>query len=125
MELILTACFPLRCFPFYKWDPSTYNIICSFYFLVLLSLECIFLDSPWKDSFICWITLKDGSIVQGPECMGILQLMEDISIELSGKPSLSFFKLYLFISFAEEKFYSIYLMAVKQIFQRIKIYILL
>lgn len=99
MELILTACFPFPCFHFYKWDPSTYNIICSFYFLVLLSLECIFLDSPWKDSFICWITLKDGSIVQGPECMGILQLMEDISIELSGKPSLSFFKLYPFISF--------------------------
>lgn len=63
--------------------------------------------------------------MQGPECMGILQLMEDISIELSGKPSLSFFKLYPFISFAEEKFYSIYLMVVKQTVQRIKIYILL
>lgn len=56
------------------------------------------------DSFICWITLKDDSIVLGPAYMGILQLMEDISIELSGKPTLSFFKLYHFISFAKGNF---------------------
>lgn len=96
--------FPFPCFPFYKWDPSTYNIISSFYSLVLLSLECIFLGSPWKGSFICWITLKDNSIVQGPACMGILQLMEDVSIELSGKTSLSFVKLYHLISFAVGNF---------------------
>lgn len=115
--------FPFPCFPFYKWDPSTYNKISSFYSLVLLSLECIFLGSPWKGSFIFWITLKDNSIVQGPACMGILQLMEDVSVELSGKMSLSFFKLLSFYLFRCGKFYSIYLIAMKQLVHRIKIYI--
>lgn len=88
------------CFPFSKREQSTYNIIFSFHFLVLLSLECILLGSPWKGSFICWITLKGGWIVPGPACMGILQLMEDVSVELSGKRNLSFFKLYHFIYFS-------------------------
>lgn len=39
--------------------------------------------------------------MQGPACMGILQLMEDVSIELSGRPTLSLFELYHFIYFAK------------------------
>lgn len=62
LDLKLPAFFspPFLCFPFSKGEQSTYNIISSFYFLVLLSLEFVFLGSPWKGSFICWITLKGG-----------------------------------------------------------------
>lgn len=78
-----------------------------------------FLGSPRKDCFICSTTLKDDFIVNGLVCMGILQLMEDDSIELSGMPIQSFFKFYNFdlSLWLETKFYNIYLMATKQFVQ--------